>query len=930
MRLAPAPELRSTAGRPRAPRRRRALATALVALSAVACETSAPVSEGPATVAAPLDAILAPYSLSGTIRIGTSQCQGGALRRVANTSSVVFRDINFAQSGVFATATLGPTGTEDERPYSATLQRDVGGDLITYQWRNNSNPTWTFSKFPYGGAATPGSSREFRWAVGDFTSPANAVSLTQDVVAADAVSLTVELETDHRPASDPDSANDDVVRVFVGASALNAPYFSGLFNSAGCYSPDPGALNINDTPCTVPAQGATAQTVNGFIRRNILDTNGAVTAQRTQVELLLLPGRDYSSLLVRAELRDGIVLEVALPSPISASQASPCASLMLSPETQGALYLARAPQTLQGDLHLAPDDAIATVGGPRPTAYFPAFNDQADASLRVGYTSNGSLISLTPTDWSTPLHYEWHGVAPGNYYMKPASAQALAGFMEFGHVRLSWGDSTETALPGYRPEFRAVVNDNGSGVFYPLYRYPTRVPEDVGLDAAGYVAIAPDATVTVDRIVPMAYLRGKLELNGCDLVPGNIGSGAAELKGVANTQTSGGLARGLFRAGDFASSASDGPGHFEVAASAGDWRLGTYRIRLDGAGNDPYDGHIAVWLTDQSTHTLVAGRVNQNTDLVQTPHELTLNKVAVTLHAAPGYQMRNPVLSIGRDTSSGSERVAFTNAAGTSTLGSYTAVSRWETSAIPASSSESAQLTPVIFAMTNSAVAITASAEVCDITTDCTVAGNWSATGFDPPDPVSLAGACGICIIDANTSVQDDEFPPSISINGDLDLDPNTAVIGPLAPGTQSFVLNGTAIDGATPVVNLTVGGPGLTVQALPVADNSSSQSLSTTLNGLVEGANVFTIVARDCVGNTRTVTLTINVAAPLCPAADTPDMCEGDSSGTVSGSAFWIDLVGPNSQSGALLCTVAAPGQAPVCNPSDPDMFTTTAQCGN
>lgn len=886
-------------------------AATLVSLASGACEPpEVPSAQAVATTSAALDSVYGPFSLTGKVRIGTSQCAGGAGRSV--TLGAKFSD----SAGLVQVTPI--SGAQDPadlaRNYSASPQRDIESALVTYQWRNTANAS-IYGRFLFGGSVTAGTSRDIRYRPPDFIAPPSGTdTLVQDVTLANLASLQVEVETAW------ESTLDDVVRVTIQATAAGNPTSISYFNSANCSG---DGRNESDTAnCAALAVGATPSTVDSFIRRN-LPAGGPVTSQRTAAELLLDPGRAYT-ITIRVEYRDGI--SSAISKTLSAAQVPECGTILMTPETDSDLSIGRSPQNLNVSFFLRSDEYITNPanGGPRPIGYYSTFSNLTTTSERVGYTAGGGLIFRT-SGALAPYTYQWRGVSPGRYRMAKEGNLGAAGWVELGHVLLGWGSAGE---PGYRPEFRAVIGDSGSGAaFRPLFRWPRvgAVPTgevgtaSLGLDASGHFYVDADETQSVNRFAAMSYIRGQVELLGCDVTQANIASGVAEMegdgsatgpsysdeKGTTRLSVTGnfeGFARGLFRAGSHVDA-----GEFEVAVSPGSWKQLGYRMRIAGIGppkpDEPvYDGDLHVFPSSNATFTVGAGRAGENTALLLTPVQFQVTKVGVTMRVPAGQVMRNPTLQIGTDSSSFTGRVRFDNSSGVQ-LGTYLASSVLSTSGV-------AEVSPLILALSNSSVTIRPSAE---ISTD----GGQSygpLTSF-PPVTVDLAGSCGVCVVDATTTIPDDGEGPAVQIN---------AV--PTQPsGTTSVTVTGTAVDLAVPVVALSVNGI-----AQPLAPSSASQAFAAQINGLVQGDNVVTVTARDCVGNSTTRTLTIVVAAPvepLCAAQDTPSMClvpNGQLS--APGSAFYVDLVGPAGELASVLCTVAASGAAPVCDTTN----LLATQCGN
>ncbi len=841
-----------------------------------------------ATTVAALDgeSIYGPFALTGKIKFGETTC-GGTLRRVQDLR-VRFRDINFTTTGVFADAVAGAHDPDFARNYSAAPQRDVNGDFITYQWRNNSFPGHQNSRFFYGGTGTnsgSSSSREFRYGVGDFAAPV-AGDLVQNLNEQNLASMTLEMTSPRL------SLDDDIVSVTITADASGTPDFVGLFNSGICVGDGRNSTDSGDCNTLVP--GSTAKQVNGFIRQ-FTYSGLDIVSQRVSTELLLLPGRSYS-LAIRAQYRDGITVRV--DKTLTAAEVTPCRDWSMTPETHADLAIARPAQNINFSVFLeSPEyNANPTLGGPRPIAYYNTFFriDDAGAATtdRTGYSSGGTNIAHDSSDGvtpSTPFSFQWRGVEPGRWRMDNTASNSAAGWLEDGHVVLDWGDASEA---GYRPEFRLSVGDTGTNAaFRPVYRWPRSgaVPAgevttaSLGLDASGHFFMDPDeATQQVNRHAKMAYLRGAVTLLGCDLEPANIAAGAVELDGVgdasggapftderldARTAATGihdAFARGLFRAGSHPTEA----GQFEVAGSAGNWKVKAYRLRLDGIGADPYNGDLSIWPSDSTIYSLVAGRANENTLPLTAGPEFQVSTIGITM-SAPGMLLRRPTLTIGRDIDpSGPERIPYTDLGGT-TLGTYVARSVDETT--PATTSTSA----FILALANSTVTVRASAEV---STDGGT--TWNTSSFPPIENYQLSGSCGTCFVNG-VPVSDDGVGPAIEVNGGVAI--------PIQPeNTTEFTLTGTAIDAAVPVVSVKVGADFMTL-----VPDAISQTFTTLVTGLVPGVNVITIVAKDCVGKSTSIQVTIIVAEPLCPPEETPDMCLADPTGApATGSVFYISVV--------------------------------------
>lgn len=877
------------------------------AASLAACDRASDETP-PAVVSGALDpvSIYGPFGLTGTVRIGQAAC-GGTNRRIQD-ARVRFRDVDFDTTGVFADAVFGPADVA--RTYSAAPLRDIQGTPITYQWRNNDFPAHTNTRLFVGGAATTtGStvSREVRHEGLDFTAPLTG-DLVQDVDLQDLASLTVEL------LAERSSMDDDIVSVLVSASSSASPTYGGLFVSGACFGDGRNAADNAD--CSPVPLGQGAVDVNGYVRTFVL-SGADIVAQRIEAEVLLRPGRSYS-LTARVQYRDGMTTSVSWSVP--SAEVTPCRTWRLTPTEVPVLAITRPPQAIAATVFFESPEYTAnpTAGGARANGYWNTFfrvNDAGDTtSDRTGFTAGGSLIfhgvaaGVTPT---APFTFTWRGVPPGRWRMDNLSSNNTNGWVDDGHVQLTWGTPGEA---GYRPAYRTVLEATSSPVFRPLFRWPRVGAEPagqtttsgLGLDASGHFHVDDDETQSVSRHAEMAYLRGKVNLLGCDAVPANIEAGAFEIDGTgsntgpdftdekgatrqAATDTYDGFARGLFRAGTHPDA-----GEFEVAASAGSWRTRALRLRLGGIGSNPYLGDLSVWPDDPTTYLLAPGRAQENTQLLATPLELAVTKVGVTM-TVPGGVLRNPVLKIGRDFgASGPERVPYFDLGGTR-LGTYVATSLDET--LPTGGVQTTSA--VIVALANSTIDIIPSAEA-------SVDGGvtWNTASFTPIVGYSLSGSCGVCFVDG-VPQEDDGAGPTITVTP----------VGVLPPETTSVIISGTAGDAAVPVVGVTVDGT-----AAAVVPNANSQTFSIAVDGLVPGPNTIVISARDCVGNVTTTTLTVTVAEPLCAPEETPDVCEPtlDHTGAplpVTGSAFYVDVVGPNQELRAILCTVASFGEAPQCD---------------
>lgn len=930
------------------------------ALVATACEQEggpAGANLDPALIVAPSESesLLGSFTLSGTIRIGTGECNGNPaqLRRIAdlpgecatnppgNTCYFVWRGDNVATSDI--AATLGASAPDGSRPYSVLLNRaSLVSNVETFiDWRagHKGFNTRPYPDLRYGGSVTAGSSRILRFDSGVVPSPpvgtdAAAKDLpglgfpTDTSNPANLASVQFEVRTPWSFTScGAAGCTDDVVMLTINMTSDTVPRTFSQFSENRCAGAGRNAANSG----LCQALGTqTARTTDRFIREYV-QSDGSIlsgqvlgdantVAQRLRAELLVVPGREYG-VEIRAQLRDDIVITTTQTLP--AALTPPCAVLDLSaadPSTCPACIVARPNHAISGSVWLyAPD-----TDGVRATRYANTFvSDDPDAPM-IGLSAGGTQIWVSAPPDGGPVPYAWNGVTEGRYQMGSRGRNTGTGFVTEGHVELSWG----TARP-LTPFTQ----------FPPLYRWPRTgaVPAgetygpSLGLDPSGHFFVgAAEIQQVVNRYARMGYIQGRVSfVGGCDLTPGIIVTGSAELTGVGAEsgtpfQDEGGttrtpaignldaLARGLFNAGDHPTA----PGEFEVAATTGTWRELAYRLQL--SDGDGYNGSLFVWPADPTQVTLSApGRGAENTDMLLTGRALAVTRVGLKLKVPAGQRVRYPRVEIGNDLRVGTSfpgRITYADLDG-NTLGAFVATATGAENTDGDWTEEKLK----IVVMANSTVDFVPSAEVCTELTDGSCS-TWELAPFPALSGIELRGSCGVCFDENNQPIEDADGVPTITVDGNVgDPGAESAQLAELPAGTTSLTVTGTITDD-TPVDWSVRDGAG------NVIDSGEGTPWSASLTGLSSGDNTFTIVVEDCVGNTTTMPLLVRVAEPLCPAIETPDMCELGDGLPAPGSAFYVNVRGPAGEQRAILCTVASPGQAATCDTSN----LLDAQCGN
>jgi len=874
-----------------------ALAT-LALLGACQADLGAPGGEGglePGMVTGAQDgdltSELGDFTLNGDIRVAT--CDGP---RELTSTNLVFRDRD--GHGLITPATVGATDPGDlSRPYTAILQRDVEGALVTWAPRA-SLPTLPGPDLRYGGVQEPGQTRLLRYAFQDITSPGvdEGDTATLDLRVDDAASVVVEITTPW------DDAQDDVVNLGFN---LRAGGMTLWFASGDCYGEGQG--------CAPLPAGAQPRDVNGFIREYLYDGDGVtVIGQRVRGELLVVPGLTYTVDL-RPFFRDHTVLRERATVPAEAFPA--CGSVVLSADNGNCDVCAMTfpPQVLRGTLSFDSPEHRATGEGPRPVAFHPTFVGGGPSPQSTGMTSSGGIITyLYPAgvEAPDPYPYRWR-LEPDRYFLRNIQSAFSGLYVSYANVKLSWGAPAESA---YRPPADA-FGANRLGAFAWPRTGALYVPDgDGGLVPGdgpdgpypdGELLLTEGETVEAHFHAEMAYLVGDLDFAGCGVTPNNIAHGLAELEGVG-TASGGGTwldervdppeerpiptgnyaayARGLFRAGDHADA-----GEFEVAASQGPWEELSYQLKLEGIDADPYDGTLRVWPADRRAFELTPGRDNQVT---AEPRTLAVTRVGVILRAE-GRLIRNPRLHIGDDVGSGSSfpnRVPFREALSGDLAGTYVA-----TSTVADGVSQQDEITAVIIAMANSELELQASAEVSD-----DGGATWARAAF-PPVAATLHGEC-LCVIPDGDDIEDDGEPPVASLDPVADQ--------PL--GTTAVTISGAATD-VTPIVSVTVDGVEVDFTLTALGDDAGFEATFSASAAVEPGWNTVTVTFRDCVGNVTTETVTFYVAEPLCDDEDpttpsTPAECQPDQGGMV----FYVDVT-HEGQPAALRC-VAWPDAPPTC----------------
>lgn len=962
MRVEPARPSRSTAGRHRLPRHpRRALVTVVAALTTAACEIPDPVAEAPSVIIAPDESTTSPFTVSGLIRIGSGECGGGpaVLREVTNAACADASSCAFAWEGVNVSApdiaaSLGPTNVADNsRPYSTGLNRYQDSTLIQWAARHTTFASRPGPEFAFGGTTQPGTSRRFSYVAPPMTSPlppnepGGTDTVTRHFPAtnpgnlANLTSLRLELEMPWSFANcnATTGCGDDIVSVRIQAGDTGASDVYAMFTSERCLGA--GKRSNGTSNCfSVPAGSAPEAQADGFIR-SYLQSDGTVisaagaagnastTRQRVTLELLVVPDTGYD-LEVRVQLRNGSLIEQN--QTFGATLVSPCGVTWLKasapsgdPAYCPACLLARPPQSVEGTLHLDIPSTDGVEDVVSASQWSAVFIDSA--GVQAGVAAGGTTLTYPAPPGNVAIPYHWDLLAD-RYRMRSRSSNRADTWDTEGNIDLAWSNRPDSPFIRHPATYRfPLVGAEPAGQVWG---------SSLGLDGSGAFYIDANETQVVNRYAPVQFVRGAVTfVGGCDLDEGIIQAGVAELEGVGNGNAGtlpdekghqqtlfsgnyGAFARGLFYGGADADPATV-DGEFEIAASPGDWRERGYRLRL---ASPDINGDLWVFpKTDRHAVTLAAN--GRGAEAVLPVRELPVTQIGIPLAVNPASErIRNPIALIGDDlkASTGVEaapdpvvdfpgRIPYHDV-NQNVLGAFTARGEGAVDGDGNGATETVSL----LAMANSEVTVTVTAEYSTLDPQTQLWSPWVRQPF-MTKTMQLTGSCGVCLLPDGSTVED---------GGDPQVSPNPIVLD-LPAYVTTATINATIVDDT--IFGTSQNSWRLEDGAGNVVDQGGGTSVMAQVDDLTEGTHTFTLTVTDCLQHSTSVPVTITVAAPLCPPADTPDMCEADNTGAVSGSAFWIDLVDGSGQSGALLCTVAGPGQAPIC---DPNTLTTTAQCGN
>jgi|GEM_PF-5629030 len=546
--------------------------------------------------------------------------------------------------------------------------------------------------------------------------------------------------------------------------------------------------------------------------------------------------------------------------PIETAMAAPAACDTVVRE----LTVAKPATELTGSILLKPTPGFTT--SPYVTSYAPLVRFLGAGGGYVRTNSTGATLYMaaipgvtagldaTPAAASTAKTFVWTGFDPGTYRVesRPHSSNTIG--YAAGHAQLSY--------PG-RPQFRyftsEIPNNDIATARFGFPGIPATTVSTAAGDFAttGNFAALENAPVALTIAADMAYLQGHLELLGC-ITNASLSSGAAEIHGghtVINSLSSSlryGWSRGLFKEAD-----SD----YLIAAMAGPWLEGQYRLKLDTPNN--YNGLIIIEPATRTLYDLTSNETASGAD-----RSYATSRVSIVFNTN-GQQVRKARLEIGRDTGSSSGLLAnfYDPANADVLLGKYYAVSN------------ELDTTPVVdplvslYALSSSRpITIRPSTEVKISDAPET----W--TRENRPEIQLLLTSRGsegcddICI----QYRQDGSFSSYI----DDGQGPTFATVTPsqsVVSGTTAFTLTG-ALNDEVPMTKVTVNGVDYPVTS--VSDDAQPPTFTATfsaaVSGLVEGPNTFSIVGRGLCGNTSSSAAVVVITVDEPPCIPTAELCNG------------------------------------------------------
>lgn len=778
-------------------------------------------------------AILTPFTLRGKVAIGTCDGKGGVANRPIIGAGIPITNTTFTQFslGHYAQVNINDLTTPEvfDGSYTQVLQRDVGGELVSYRfsygivYQNSTrrleitNPTaWNFTAPAEGDL------------VNDFPVLQNAVSFRVSALSQGAGDRIVNIEFTVQP---PDRQS---VFYFIGS---NMPRFGN----------DPAA-------------------VDGFI----LTTNGQ--DQDTALAEILLPSnRDYNVTGTVTWTNDRSATFSAF---VPGALLLPCGVYTLPIELTAPPAVPRA--TLAGQILLRPDAADLGGRGPRATSY------------QVAFTANGGQDLPTITNAAAPPDDTATSYSRTVIPNVRRSSYSNAAYGSF--ATLAWPPSFGPGATA-NPERRWTAFWWGTRVYlWPLLGLlsPSRSllgPVDfddklaTGIDRDGFTYLDPGEQQTWNFVADMAYVSGRIDFIGCGS-PNDIAAGDAFLQGVADgpggtfidergvqrtvlTGNVGGIASGIFRA--------NRTGVYEIVATEGKWREmpslqglfggGAYNILLRRGQDADADGYLHQWLgispAPPRAFDLRPGRNNEVTGNNHTyaPSKITVHCSVMNPDNTPR-PFRSPEVVINS--------TDFGDRATSTVLGSYRAHAF-------GSNTLKRDHFVTLLAMPESTVRIDVSAMV---PTNADGTGPQVQSNFPSLLNVPITctgGCCQICIdLQTQQAHTDDEMPPMV-------------VVEPPPPALtagSSVLIQGTASDQVPiPTLQVQVNGQAVPVTITAVQGGKAFQAQVP----LAEGTNQVVVEVKDLCGHTTQRTYTIErTSQPLCipPPSDLVAWYPGDIDG--------------------------------------------------
>lgn len=757
------------------------------------------------TDAAAQGSTLTPVNVTGVLKAGKHCLPSDPPLRALTFAQVNGDDVSVPNQTLSGNGaiTLDEQATDElnDGSYLMVLQRDVGGTPIDYRIR---------SQFSFDGGQK---------------------GITQILATSQTMPLTGDVQLHHDVAAG--------ASIIVTVSSMSGANITRLIGQA-----INGSVNDPQVVSYFDSQAEFSGPASPIGLAGYVSTVDPQTGVETATFELLVPSNRAYTVEVHAGF-NGLGTRLIGSFQVADSDVAPCATFTPPP----LLATVQPSGTIEVTAFLEPDPADVLSGtGPRATSY---------SMIYVGTQLNGQPVIINNFGYLTGGSAASNGLAPVTVSSVPLplGVYELTLFGDHPKLGLSWPDRTPP--PGYGPFYNFPAP--GLGLWTPAH---LGTQPGHGMDEDGSIVLTQADQQPNGRIIEqlnfhglMAYVTGGLEVNGCVETP-RIASGAVEATSVFGDASSGtftnelgqtrlrgnvdypgqGFARGLFT--------NDGTGHYELAATRGQWQERAYRLHFtDPAGLDELlsifpDSRWLEHLTAGRTNARVippqlypTGQVTVRLTIQNTPEQIAAGAPALRPFRAP----RLAVVGFAQSEPADWAAIPFSGLNGES--------GRFWSHSFGENALRDEHFVRV-HGVANSVGDIAVKAQV-PVNPDGT--GTATTTSFPSilavPFTLGAQGACQETCVDlaTNTSYPDNGTGPSISL----------APAPPSQTQATSLVLSGTASD-TSPVIHVTVNG-----QEIVGSNSQVQQSFATTL-ALSVGTNTFTLVATDLCGHTTTQVVTV------------------------------------------------------------------------